>query len=312
MTDVTSDYVALRREVGVVEVPRDALRVTGPDAPAFLQGQLSQDVEGLLYGTSTWSFVLQPQGKVEGFCRVTRLSSDDAFLLDTDGGWGQSLCQRLERFKLRTKVEIEPLTWRCLALRGPGAAGSAPGLGDVGALDAGGSVALAADWPGLPGVDLVGPDPVPPEGVRVCSLDAYENVRIEAGVPRLGAELTERTIPQEAGLTERAVSFTKGCFTGQELVARIDSRGHVNRHLRGVVVGAAVRPPEGATVVATVDGNEKDVGELTSVGESLDRRAPVALAYVRREVELPADVVIRWDGGEVPARVEELPLVGEE
>ena len=145
-----------------------------------------------------------------------------------------------------------------------------------------------------------------PDGVPLCDLDAYEAVRIEAGVPAMGRELDEGTIPAEAGIVDRAVSFTKGCFTGQELVARIDSRGgNVPRHLRGVVVGTNVVPPAGAAV--TVDG--KVVGVLTSVAESLERRAPVALGYVRRAVEPPADVTITWDGGSAPARVEELPLV---
>jgi folate-binding protein YgfZ len=308
MPDVTSDYVAMRREAGAVDLPRDIVRASGPDAASFLQGQLSQDVEGLLFGHSAWSFVLQPQGKIEGFLRVTRLADDDDFLLDTEGGWGEALVARLERFKLRTKVDLAPLAWRCLAVRGPQAHAVAPGLGDAGAVDAGGSIAVAADWPGLPGVDILGPEPFLPEDVRRCSLEAYENIRIEAGIPALGRELTERTIPQESGIIDRAVSFTKGCYTGQELVARIDSRGHVNRHLRGIVVADNVIPPPGAEVVA----GDKSVGELTSVGESLDRRAPVALAYIRREVELPTDVVLRWDGGTVAARVEALPLVGAE
>ena len=169
------------------------------------------------------------------------------------------------------------------------------------------SMRLGVDWPGLDGVDLntssLGPLP---EGLRECAIDSYEAVRVEAGWPVMGREIDEKTIPAETGIVDRAVSFTKGCFTGQELVARIDSRGgNVPRHLRGVVIGTNVVPPVGASVEA--DG--KEVGTLTSVAESLERRAPVALAYVRRAVEPPADVTISWDGGSAPARVEELPLV---
>jgi len=163
-----------------------------------------------------------------------------------------------------------------------------------------------ADWPGLEGVDVIGDDPVVPDGVRLCDLESYEAVRIEAGVPVMGREIDEKTIPAETGVVDRAVSFTKGCFTGQELVARIDSRGgNVPRHLRGVLVGTNVVPPVGAVI--EVDG--KPVGGLTSVAESLERRAPVALAYVGRAVEPPADVTLTWDGGSAPARVEVLPLV---
>ena len=145
-----------------------------------------------------------------------------------------------------------------------------------------------------------------PPDVRACALDAYEAVRIEAGIPAMGRELDERTIPAEAGVVEQSVSFTKGCYTGQELVARIDSRGgNVPRRLRGLVVMSEVVPPSGAKVRF----ENKDAGELTSVAESLDRQAPVALAYVGRAVSPPAEVTVVWEGGSALARVEALPLV---
>jgi folate-binding protein YgfZ len=295
MPDLTADYLALRREAGAVWLPRDFVKVTGPEATDFLQGQLSQDLAGMGPGTARLSFLLQPQGKVDALVRVTWMS-DYEVVLDVDGGWGERVRERLERFKLRVKADIELLDWRCLAIRGPRSHELAAGP------------YLAANWPGLSGVDQVGPERVVrvPAGVRVCDLQAYEAVRIEAGVPVMGRELDEKTIPAETGIVERTVSFTKGCFTGQELVARIDSRGgNVPRHLRGVVVLENALPPVGAKLV--VDG--KEVGALTSVAESLDRRAPVALAYVGRAVEPPADVTVSWDGGSAKARVETLPLV---
>jgi tRNA-modifying protein YgfZ len=166
---------------------------------------------------------------------------------------------------------------------------------------------VRTDWPGLPGVDRLGPDPVLPAGVRLCALDTYEVVRIEAGVPVMGHELTERTIPAEAGqdVIDRAVSFTKGCFTGQELVARIDSRGgHVARHLRGLVVGAGELPPVGAPVV--VDGAE--VGKVTSVARAPGTDHGVGLAYVRRGVTPPATAEVRYGGGALPVTVVDLPM----
>lgn len=293
--DFTGDYLALRREVGAVWLARDFLRVHGSEAFSYLQGQLSQDVASLEVGAAADSFLLQPQGKVDAFVRVTRLDEHEA-VLDVDAGFGQAVLSRLERFKLRVKADIEPLDWRCLALRGPKAHDLEPVTGLV----------VSADWPGLPGIDVLGVEPGVPEDVRLCGPDAWEAVRIEAGIPVMGLELTERTIPAEAGVVDRAVSFTKGCYTGQELVARIDSRGgNVPRHLRGVVVATNVLPPPGAAL--TVDGRE--VGSLTSVGESLDRRAPVALAYVRRDVVPPIDAELRWEGGSAPARIESLPLV---
>ena len=294
-SDLGADYRALRREAGAVELPRDVVRVAGPDAFSFLQGQLSQDVN-LAAGGSAWSFLLQPQGKVVALLRVTR-EADDAFVLDTDGGWGDAVIERLLRFRLRVKCDVEPLAWRCVAVRGPKAHDVATG---------GAGMTTVADWPGLPGVDLLGEAPMAPPDVRACALDAYEAVRIEAGIPAMGRELDERTIPAEAGVVEQSVSFTKGCYTGQELVARIDSRGgNVPRRLRGLVVMSEVVPPSGAKVRF----ENKDAGELTSVAESLDRQAPVALAYVGRAVSPPAEVTVVWEGGSAPARVEALPLV---
>jgi folate-binding protein YgfZ len=308
------DYRALRHEVGAAWLPRDVVRVAGPEAVAYLQGQLSQDVEGLEAGRSAESLLLSPQGKIDALVRVTRTAGDE-FLLDVDGGYGEAVVGRLARFKLRTKADIEALDWRCLAVRGPGIADV-----DLVARQQDG-LALAADWPGIGGVDLIGEHPAVPDGVPVCDPAALEAVRVEAGVPKMGAELTERTIPAETGVVERTVSFTKGCYTGQELVARIDSRGgRVPRHLRGVVLEGGDVPPVGASLFAAGGQGDKELGQLTSVALSPTLRGPVALAYVRREVDPPAAVVVRWDSGagaggrpggtaEAPARVEALPLV---
>jgi folate-binding protein YgfZ len=266
--------------------------VAGEDAVSFLEGQLSQAVAVLPEGGSTWAFLLQPQGKVVAFLRVLRVGEEE-FVLETDAGFGPEVIERLNRFKLRVKADLGPLDWRCVAVRGPRAHELVEG-------------GVVADWPGLPGVDLVGQAPAAPDGARPCSMEAYEAVRIEAGIPAMGKELDESTIPAEAGVVDRSVSFTKGCYTGQELVARIDSRGgNVPRRLRGLVFPGEVAVPSGATL----ESDGKDVGRVTSVAFSPGVAATVALAYVRRAVEPPAEVVVRWDGGSSPARVEALPLV---
>jgi folate-binding protein YgfZ len=136
------------------------------------------------------------------------------------------------------------------------------------------------------------------------SAGAYEVVRIEAGIPAMGAELTDRTIPAETGIVELTVSFTKGCFTGQELVARIDSRGgHVPRRLRAVVLPETT-PPAGASVLA----GDKPVGTLTSVAPA-PAGGSVALAYISRDVEPPASAIVSWAGGRGEASIRTLPLV---
>jgi tRNA-modifying protein YgfZ len=303
---VTSSDAALdlRRTLGAVAVPRDVVEVRGPDATTYLQGQLSQDVERLDIGATAWSFVLQPTGKVGAWCRVTRTEAD-RYVLDLDGGSGDELVARLQRFLLRTKAEIGLLAgWHCLALRGPGAedveVASQPDGADA-------QLRVPADWPGVDGVDVLGPQVEPPAGVPLTGLVDYHALRIRSGVPAMGSELTERTIPAEVGqwIVDRSVDFTKGCFTGQELVARINSRGgHVPRHLRGLDIADLTVPPPGATI--RFDGSE--VGAITSAAPSAGVGFPVALAYVARAVEPPVEVVVTWPDGEAPATVQALPL----
>jgi folate-binding protein YgfZ len=264
-------------------VPRDFVRVSGPDAATFLQGQISQDIEAVSARGSAWSFLLQPQGKVDAWMRVST-PGEDEYVLDVDGGFGGAVIARLNRFKLRVKVDIDPLDWRCVAVRGDGAT----------AVDG-----LAAEWPGIEAVDVVGLDAVVDFG-RPGSLEAYERARIEAGVPAMGREITASTMPGELGVNDRSVSFTKGCYTGQELVARVDSRGgNVPRHVR------LVRVDGGAPAGALVEHDGREVGSLTSV--ATDDGRTIALAILARSVEPPADVVVRADDTELVAHVTALP-----
>jgi folate-binding protein YgfZ len=221
------------------EYPRDVVQVSGPDASTYLQSQLSNDLRPLAVGSSLWSFVLQPTGKVDVLLRVWR-TADDTFVLDTDAGFGEVMVARLQRFKIRVKAEIEPLAWRCIAVRG----GEAEGL-----------VAWGS------GADLLGADVEPPAGVDAGTPADLLAARIEAGWPAMGAEIEPGdTIPAETGVTGSAVSFTKGCYPGQELVERMDSRGASAPRLLQVVdvpVGTVVGEP------LLRDGVE--IGRVTSV-----------------------------------------------
>ena len=228
-------------------VVRDVVRIEGPDAASFLQGQLSQDVEGLAVGASAWSLILQPQGKVDALVRVTR-AADDVFVLDVDAGFGEAVATRLDRFKLRVKATLSAAEPRSFEVDDAGTPAAAPTDGD------------------------------PEDGWR----DEWDRRRVELGIPAMGRELTEDTIPEEAGVVDATVSFTKGCYTGQELVARIDSRGrNVPRRLRRVTLvdgdGAL-----GDGDQLSVDG--KVVGAVTTTA------GREALAYVGRSVEVGATV----------------------
>ena len=233
--------------------PRDVVQVAGSDAATFLQSQLSQDIRPLTVGESAWSFLLQPAGKIEVLLRIWR-TGDDSFVLDTDAGFGEARVARLNRFKIRVKAEISELLWHCIALRGDGAA-EIDGL---------------ASWGG--GVDLLGEAPATPRDSEAGSAEDLLAARIDAVWPAMGSEIVSgQTIPGETGIVAVAVNFTKGCYPGQELVERMDSRGaSAPRSLQRVTV------PAGTAVgdAYTIDG--QSVGVVTSV------LGQAALAMVKR------------------------------
>ena len=247
--------------------------MAGPDAEDFLQGQLSQDVAGLAEGQSAWSLILQPQGRIDAFVRVTRQGAD-RFILDTDGPLEQVIT-RLKRFMLRTDVALEPLDWQCIAVRGPGAEAAAVVGEIVGPVPTG-------------GIDVLGPAPQVPGDVPVVDPETLEAHRIRAGFPRMGVDIDDRTIPAEAEVVPFTVSFTKGCFTGQELVARMDSRGSTApRYLRVLTLQGRANLASGDQI-ASADG--ADIGTVTSAAWDAATESTVALGYIKRAVEMPAEV----------------------
>jgi len=301
------DYFALRRASGAFWRKRDFIEVAGPDAVTYLQGQCSQDVSSLDIGDSAEALLLSPQGKIDALIRVLR-TGPEVLVIDTDGGFGPAVVARLTRFKLRVAVTLAPLAWRCLGVRGPDVKEGQFARGGPGESAA---MVVPVTWQGFSGVDLVGASPELPAGVAIVDERASEAVRIEAGIPVMGAELDDKTIAAEAGLLERCVSMTKGCYTGQELVARLDARGNnVARHLAGCVVDTSVT--ELGTDADIVVG-EKVVGRCTSVAWSPTIGSLVALAYVHRQVTLPAAVEVVWEAsGErrgANGEVRGLPLI---
>jgi len=311
-------YEALRHGVGAYRVAVDTVAVTGRDATAYLQGQLSQDVAPLGVGDSAAALLLEPDGKLSALVRVTR-TSEDAYVLDTDAGFGGAVAARLQRFKLRTKVAIDELDWPCIALRGA-RVGGGPIAGARASCGAGPPFVLPVEWNGVRGVDLLGPgaDALVPADAVWCDADAWEALRVEAGIPKMGVELDSRTIAAEAHLVERTVSFTKGCYTGQELVARLDARGsRVARRLCGIVADDA-EPAEAVELVGAVlwtPGGDKVVGRCTSASWCPGLGRVGALAYLHRSVDVPGALV--WAPGEDaaqarrrPAQARPLPLVG--
>jgi folate-binding protein YgfZ len=293
--DFAETTEALARGVVGRVVPRDVVWVEGPDAKTYLQGQITQDLDGLAPGRDAEALVLSPQGKIDGYVRVVMVS-DERFGLEIEHGFGGAIFERLRRFKIRVKAILEVEETTLVEVRGPKAI-APPSLLP-------GTVLLRFGFTTLTGFDLLGRDAVMPEGVQTGDEGAFEVARILAGVPRMGRELTDKTIPAEAGLVERTVSFTKGCYTGQELVARLDSRGNrVPWNLRAVRIDgdAQVAPGDVATV------GDDEVGRITSAAYSPVLGASVALGYLKRSFEPPGAVRVVTARSTVDAEVTALP-----
>ena len=316
--DYAADYAALSEEAGAVLGERDVLKVSGPDAQSYLDGQLSQDIVALGAGgpatsntAPAWSFILQPTGKVDAYCRVFHCDENE-FYLEVPAGHGEAALARLQRFKLRVDCELELLRWQMWVIRGQKSTSQEGIAADASAIlsQATSQPVLVAptNWQGTEGFDLLGDDlPAPP--IRECSPAALEALRIEAGVPQMGQDITEGAIPAEAGnrILDDAVSFTKGCYVGQELVARVESRGgNVPRRLLGVMLGKAeaspAHPNAGEPLFQEAD-NARQVGTLTSVALS-PRLGLIALALIHRSVDPKATLIC----GSRTAEVVDLPF----
>lgn len=200
-------------------VARGFACVQGDDAESYLQSQLSNQIAGLAVASSRWSLVLDPTGKLVAVVRVTRFE-DTIFVLDTEPEVLDSVVARLNRFKIRVKADIRPLDWQCVALRGPAARTVASELGRVPS----DGLAVDAWWGGDDAVDVVGASVADIDGVPSGDAVAYDALRVGAGWPQIGIDFAVGCVPAETGLVGVAVSFTKGCYPGQELVERMDSR----------------------------------------------------------------------------------------
>lgn len=264
----------------VAAVPRDVLVVMGPEAETYLQGQISADVEAMEVGQSTLSFLLEPRGRVEALFVISRVGPE-AFVADTEAGFGDAMTASLERFKLRTKAEFSLQQWTMHAVRGPtSAAEPTTAAVATGAADAPEHVVRPAHWPLAGGHDLLASPgstvSSSGHGAEHVSAVEFEALRMAYGLPSMGSEIQPGDIPNETGLVERAASFTKGCYRGQELVERIDSRAGGRRGIRRFRAGGSVAAGEELR-----DADGAGIGAVLSAA-SLDG-ATVGFASVRRD-----------------------------
>src|SRR6187549_2548909 len=280
--ELDAQYRQLREECGLLDrSERGKLLVAGGDAAEFLQGQLTNDVEALEPGDGCYAALLDRKANIQADMRVLRLAGGELWL-DTEAATREAVRRHLEMYKIGREVEVTDLSEQraILSLLGPRGAGvDALAVGTNSGIDL---IADAADASRLREALL-------DAGAAEVSAEAAEILRIESGRPRFGAEMTGETMPAEAGIVERAVSFEKGCYIGQEPVARLHYKGRPNRHLRGLRLSA---PAEAGAVLRL---GEKEVGRLGGVAVS-PAHGPIALAIVRREAEPGAELAV-GEGG---------------
>jgi folate-binding protein YgfZ len=295
--ELDAQYRALREEAGLLErTDRAWLEVGGTEGAEFLQGQLTNDIEGLGEGEGCYAALLDRKGRMRADMRVLRLAPA-LISIETGTATVDDVHKHLEMYKIGRDVELE---WRegrtLLALVGPRSSELLGGL-PLGAEHSHRELRIAdADVRAVttdPGVDLlldrtkVGSVAAELErrGAAPVGLAASEIVRVEAGRPAFGSEMTSQTIPQEAGINERAVDFDKGCYIGQETVARLHYKGKPNRHLRRLVSKEELEAGEPVRL------GDRALGEIGTAVLS-PARGPLALAILRREAEPGAEVTV--------------------
>ncbi len=310
--ELDGQYRVLREGAGLIDrSDRGKLVVSGPDAPAFLQGQLTNDLEGIAPGEGCYAALLDRKGHMQADMRVLRLGPDRLWI-DLERATTETVVRHLSLYRVGQDVQITDHTEdrAILSVIGPAAATTSgvEGLSPEHVhreLEIGGAGcrAVATDL----GIDLIfaaaelGPvvGALVDAGAERVSEQAAEIVRVESGRPRFGREMSAATIPQEAGIDDRAVSFTKGCYIGQETVARLHYKGRPNRHLRGLRLERPVADGDRVTLT------DRELGEIGTAVIS-PALGPIALAVIRREAEPGTRVAVGKTG--VGAEVVALPF----
>jgi len=310
--ELDAQYRQLREECGLVDRPeRAVLLVSGADAAEYLQGQLTNDTEAIEPGAGLYAALLDRKGHMQSDMRVLRPGEGPDLWLDLETVALPAVLRHLTMYSIGRDVAVEDVSeaHSTLSLIGPRSvelAGTAAFAENGCAETTVAGISCIAFGTGE-GIDLIFATAnaerlraaLLEAGAVPVSAEAAEILRIESGVPRFGAEMGSETMPAEAGIVERAVSFTKGCYIGQETVARLHYKGKPNRHLRGLRLSAP------AAAGAPLLLGEKEVGKLGSAAVS-PALGPIGLAILRREAEPGAELAVGEDG--VTASVVALPF----
>lgn len=326
-------YRALREGAGLVDRRgRGRLSLTGEDRRSYLHGLLTNDIAVLGPGQGCYAALLSPQGRMIADMRVLELG--DAVLMDLDRTAAATVLERLQTFVFSEDVAVVDVTETLaqLGVYGPSAlsavAGAAGGnadalralplYGSMRLVQDGGSITIVrSDDYGIPGFDLFVASSrfdalassMRSEGAVDVDPAVVEAVRVESGRPLFGTDMDEQTIPLEAGIENRAISLTKGCYVGQEIIIRVLHRGHgrVARKLVGITMDAAAPPPARGDRIRAGD---RDIGAVTSAATSPTLGKSIALGYVHRDFTEPGTPVsVVHDQSVVHAVVTRTPFV---
>jgi folate-binding protein YgfZ len=311
LPELDAQYRVLREGAGLLDAPpRATLMVRGADAADFLQGQLTNDVEALEPGAGCYAALLDRKGRIKADMRVLRFGPDEIWL-DLEPEALAVALRHLETYKIGREVELVDVEDQrtLISLIGPDSAriSAEPPVAEHAHIEAAAAGVAARVVRTPAGVDLICAAADSEQlrkgllaaGAAEVSEAAAEILRVESGRPRLGREIGPDTLPAEAAIVDRAISFTKGCYIGQETVARLHYKGKPNRHLRGLRLSAPVEAGE----PLLLDGKE-----LGRIGTSCISPAlgPIGLAIVRREAD-PGDVVEAGTSG-ATATIVSLPF----
>jgi folate-binding protein YgfZ len=331
--DAPAEHAALQHAAGVLDLSfRGRICLTGSDRVRFLHGQVTNDILRLRAGEGCYAAIVSAKGKMESDCNVYCLAEE--LLLDLEPGMGGAVTRRLERYIVADDVQVVDAApnYGMLSVQGPesGAAVRALGLfaglpsrpfdslkitdatlGEMHVVNqprlraAGYDLYVPLDSLGAVGDKLIAA--ARGAGGRACGWQAFETARIEAGIPRFGIDMDERNLPLECGIEQRAVSYSKGCYIGQEVINRLHTLGHVNRELSGLRLADDL--PALPVKDDKLFSSGKEAGYITSAIVSAPLNATLALGYVRTEVKrsgLP--LTLRHARGESPVQVVELPF----
>lgn len=343
--DALAEHTALRESAGVLDLSfRNRICLTGADRVRFLHGQVTNDIKRLKTGEGCYAAITTAKGKMESDLNICVLQ--DELLLDFEPGLTEKISQRLEKYIVSDDVQVVDVAphYGLLSVQGPKAEAVIKALGifpelptkplqslkvsdsNLGEIYLVKQSRISLNESGAHGVtrptlgfDLFVPTnslgavadkliaAAKSTGGLACGWDAFEIARIEAGVPRFGADMDETNIPLECGIETRAVSYSKGCYIGQEVINRIHSIGHVNKELRGLRLADDLKNLLVKGDKLFHDG--KEVGYVTSATKSPALDGNIALGYVRREANaIGTELILRTASGETKASISELPF----